>query len=254
MNPYDPPQTIDRPPPLAEPAPTIWQPVGETSQLPRAAAHCAWAGQLLVLAAFAAAVLLMSTEFAVFFAGLNRLAAALDKYLRLMFGLSLGLLLVGGWFKNMLGQLLFVQRVQDRALAAAYRMLFVLSLVKVSVLAASCFVFLHPALDKLKYLLLAVLIVYAFLQFHTVLLQAQALRRWQVLFARPYARGLLESYKYLSLAAIVVYGSLVWNAFHDPREPASRLILVALLLLAGALVAYAKLYGQLESALKGAGR
>jgi len=177
----------------------------------------------------------------------------LAKSLRLMSGLCLGLLFVGGWFKNMFGQLLFVQLVQDPATAAAYRMLFVLSLVKMMVVAAICLVLFKPPPNMLNYALLALLILFAFLLFHSILLQAKALRRWQVLLARPLSRGLLEGYKYLSLAAIVIYASQLWHWFQERRVPEPSLILIALLLLASSMAMYAKLYRQLESALKGAG-
>jgi hypothetical protein len=254
INPYEPPQALDAPPPMAEPAPTKWPSLAETPQLPRAPAHCAWAGEMFVLAAFAAAVFLMSTEFAVNFVGLNLFSVEMAKSLRLMSGLCLGLLFVGGWFKNMFGQLLFVQLVQDPAAAVAYKMLFVLSLVKMMVAAAICLVLFKPPPNFLNYALLAFLILFAFLQFHTILLQAKALRRWQVLLGRPLSRGLLEGYKYLSLAAIVIYASQIWYWFREQRAPESSLFLGALLLQASSMVLYAKLYRQLESALKGAGR
>lgn len=249
MNPYEPPQAIDQPPPVAELAPTPWPIVVETPQRPRAAAHCAWAGQMLLLATLIAALQVLGEVYVSFFAGL--LSPDLAKNLNLLSGLSIALLLGGGGCKNLIGFALFAQLAHDHATAASYRVLLLLGLAKGGVFGALCWAIFTPGASA--FLKLGFLIALGFLVFHGILLQTQVLRRWQVLLARPFARGLLEGYKYLSLTAILVYGTYVWNLFQAPREPLPWLVLGALLLLAGSMVAYSKLYRQLETELQRAG-
>lgn len=247
LNPYEPPQAIESPP-VAELAPTNWPLVVETPQLPRAAANCAWAGQMLFIATLAAVLLVISDGFDSFFAGL--VSAEFVKNLGLMSGLSMALLLVGGACKNMIGYVLFFQRSPDRATVVSYQLLFMLGLLKGAVLAGLGLVFFSSLQGSAKYWLWSLLLILVGLLFHTILLQAKTLRRWQVLLARPFARGWLEAYKYLNLAALVVFSSQAWYTFQERREPLPSVVIGALLLYAGALVAYSRLYRQLETALK----